>query len=354
MEKIRIQLAHRFASLGHDVEFVLQNKRGEWLDCLPSGVPVIGLGARQLRSTVRPLVSYLRARRPGALLAAMWPLTSIAVWARDLGRVPMRVVISDHTDYSASKMSATSAGRFKLQTTMRLTYPRADGVVAVSHGVARSVARFSGLRAERINVVHNPVRLPSAEERQCPCEAAQDWADHAGPRLIAMGSFKEPKNFPLLLRAFETVRKQVDARLLILGEGDLRGELEGLVRDLGIQDDVSMPGFVARPWPYLARADLFVLSSSWEGFGNVIIEALACGTPVVSTDCPSGPREILGDDRYGRLVPVGDARSLAAAIVSGCSESHNREALRRRAAEFSVENAADCYLRLLVTDSSLE
>jgi glycosyltransferase involved in cell wall biosynthesis len=164
---------------------------------------------------------------------------------------------------------------------------------------------------------------------------------------VAIGSLKSQKDYPTLLKAFVLLRDRRPARLLILGEGPERPALERLIGELGLVDRVRLAGYVADPYPYLEMADLFVLSSAWEGLGNVIIEALVCGTPVVATDCRSGPAEILENGRYGRLVPVSDPESLAAAMAASLTETPDRDVLRARGAEFSVERAADQYLELL-------
>lgn len=162
--------------------------------------------------------------------------------------------------------------------------------------------------------------------------------------MLAVGSFKTQKNFPLLIRAFAQLPQSLKAKLIILGEGVLRPELEMLIQELGLQERVALPGFALDPSCWYRSADLFVLSSNWEGFGNVIVEALECGMPVVSTDCPSGPAEILANGRYGQLVPVGDATALAAAIQASLLEAHDHEALRRRAQDFAVPKIAEQYL----------
>lgn len=347
-ERVRMNLANAFMAGGHDVEFILLRAEGDLLPLLPAGAGLEEMKAPRLRDALLPLTRYLRRKRPDALLAAMWPLTSIAIWARELARVPTRVVVSDHTDYTATPEAASRAGRLKLQTAMRWSYSRADGVVAVSEGVARAVAGLAGIPRSRVSVIHNPVRPPSSADKRLPCSAAADWASHEGPRLIAVGSLKPAKAFAVLLSAFARLRQTSNARLLILGEGPLRGELEALKSRLALDGALDMPGFVTNPYPYLARADVFVLSSAWEGFGNAIVEALACGTPVVSTDCPSGPREILEDGRYGRLVAPGDAEALANAILASLEEIHDRTSLIRRSQDFSLEKAADGYLRLLL------
>ena len=163
-------------------------------------------------------------------------------------------------------------------------------------------------------------------------------------RIETVGTLKAVKDFPTLLRAFARLREQANARLLILGEGEGRAELESLVQSLGLSDAVELPGFVGDPGPYYAKADLFVLSSDHEGFGNVIPEALGRGVPVVSTDCPSGPREILCDGKYGALVPVGDAEALAQAMLASLQSTHDPAALKARARDFAVDTIAGQYL----------
>ena len=345
---MQLSLAEAFLARGCAVDLVLMRARGELLPLVPAGAGLVDLEAERLRHALWPLAGYLRRKRPDALLAAMWPLTAIAVWARGLARAPTRVILSDHTDFMAATAASSPTGRLKLKASMRLSYRRANGVVAVSGGAAHSIAQLAGMPADRVSVIHNPVRPPSPAKMRQSCTAATEWAGHEGPRLIAVGSLKPAKDFALLLDAFAKVRRQAKARLLILGEGPLRLELEALKDGLGLDGVVDMPGFVTDSYPYLAKADLFILSSAWEGFGNVIVEALACGTPVVSTDCPSGPGEILEGGRYGRLVAVGDADALAQAILASLREDHDRDALIRRAGEFSVDTAAEEYLRLLL------
>jgi glycosyltransferase involved in cell wall biosynthesis len=198
---------------------------------------------------------------------------------------------------------------------MKRFYPWADGIIVVSNGVRDDMARVTKIPSERITVIYNPsvVRDEVWEKAQAPLD--HPWLKPGQPPvIIAVGRLQIQKDYPTLFSAFAQVRKRLPARLLILGEGRERGSLEELVRKLGLENDVSMPGFVMNPYAYMARASLFVLSSRWEGLPTVLIEALCCGTSVVSTDCPSGPREILKGGEYGRLVPVGDVDALAQAI----------------------------------------
>ncbi|HYP53040.1 MAG TPA: glycosyltransferase, partial [Pyrinomonadaceae bacterium] len=166
--------------------------------------------------------------------------------------------------------------------------------------------------------------------------------------LLAVGRLTEQTDFPMLLRAFRMLRdRRSDARLMIAGEGEGRARLEALIGELNLTDDVALPGFVTNPYALMSRAAAFVLSSRWEGLPTVLIEALACGCPVVATDCPSGPREILNGGDYGALVPVGDAAALCDAM-SRVLEARPRAALlKEHAARYSVERAAGRYLELL-------
>jgi len=281
----------------------------------------------------------------------MWPLTGLAALATTVSGIDCRMVVSEHTTLSGAPYYRGWSRRLHRMFGKRI-YGLCDGVVCVSEGMRQDLIAATGLREARASVIYNPVRTPASKPASCE-QALLAWWNGADAKLIAVGSLKPAKDYPSLLRAFASLRQERDARLLILGEGGLRGELEALAASLGIEDSVMMPGFVRDPYPYLAEADLFVLSSAWEGLGNVIIEALACGTPVVSTDCPSGPAEILENGKYGRLVPLGNPEALATAISEALAASHDREALCRRGAEFSVERAADQYLALLDPDRTI-
>ena len=350
-EKVAITLADAFARWGLCVEFVLMRASGAQLRNVSDGATVVDLGADRVRHVLPGLVRYLRARRPRSMLAFMWPLTSAAVAARLIARAPVRVVLSEHVDWSVygeTSLRETAPRPRWLATTMRLTYPRAQGVVAVSRGVADSLRRLSGLSDDRVRVIHNPITPLPASTGCDDGSACPGWWGGDAPRLIAVGRLHAQKDYATLLGALGLVRATCPARLLILGEGPLRGDLEALRAARGLDDAVFMPGFVADPYPFLRHADAFVLSSRWEGFGNVIVEALACGTPVISTDCRSGPRDILRDGEFGDLVPTGDAPALAAAILATLARPRDRNSLIARSEDFSIEASARAYLTHLL------
>jgi glycosyltransferase involved in cell wall biosynthesis len=223
----------------------------------------------------------------------------------------------------------------------------ADAVGNVSQGAVNDLAKLALLDPVKLHVLHNPIPARPASSELALEQARATWGNGAGAKLLTVGSFKTVKNHALLLRAFAHLVSNVDARLMLLGDGELRPELEQLARQLGIADRVIFPGFQNPPTPFYETADLFVLSSNSEGLPTVLIEAMACGLPVVSTDCPYGPAEILEDGKYGALVPVGDEGALAAAMQIALNTPVDSDALKLRAADFAPEIAARRYLELL-------
>ena len=177
---------------------------------------------------------------------------------------------------------------------------------------------------------------------------AHPWLrDPKVPVCLAAGRLCPQKDYPTLIRAFATLAETRPLRLLILGDGPDRADLESLIRQLGLADRVALPGFAENPFSAMARAGVFVLSSAWEGLPGVLIQAMACGTPVVATDCPSGPREVLVDGRYGPLVPVGDPEALAQAIGETLDRPLGAELLKARASDFELAAVTRRYLEVL-------
>lgn len=305
---------------------------------------IVDLGAATLRQSLLPLVRYLRDRRPYALHAMMWPLTVIAVLARLISRVPTRIVLSDHI--ALSKQYGGSARTMRaIRWTVRLLYPRADARVLVSASAADDLAAVSGLPRRAITVVHNPLDLPAG----VTCDrSAKDWGNDGAARIVTLGVLKAQKNHALLLHAFALVCAHRPARLAIVGDGALRPALERLAGDLGIADALIFAGYDLDPWPWLASADVFALSSDYEGFGNVLVEALHVGLPVVSTDCRSGPREVLESGRHGQLVPCNDPAALATALEGALDRPHDPAAGRARAQTLSGQTSADRHLALML------
>lgn len=345
VERVRLLLARAFLDAGHDVTFVLLQGGGALIDEVPAGARTVSLGVRRFRGALPPLVRWLRAERPDLLLVAMWPVTGLALLARALARVPTRVIVSEHNDLRHAP-AIGRAERQLLKLAGRRIYGSADGVVAVSGGVADSLTELARLPHARIAVIHNPIRTPSEARIPADDPVLAWW--RGGRRLIAIGHLKRQKGFDVLIDAVAAVRAGgTDVRLLILGEGREQAALTAQIASLGLTDAVRLAGFRADPFPWLREAELFVLSSRWEGLGNVIIEAMAMGVPIVSTDAPSGPAELLEHGRLGRLVPVEDAAALAAAIREALAGPADQAPLRAHAARFRPAAAAAAYLALL-------
>lgn len=344
-ERVMIDLAREFVRLGHSVEFVLMEAEGDFLPDAQCDFAVVDLATPRARNVAPALVRYLRQRRPAALIVGMWPLTVIAPVAARIAGFRGRVLISEHAILSRQYAPRGHVHSLALRASAFAGYRLATARVGVSHGTCADMADLSGMALDRFTTIHNPVR-PAVQPAPDDLTAAHAlWATN-GPRILSVGNLKPEKNHPLLLRAFADFPRP-DARLMLLGQGDNEAALRALASDLGIADRVIFAGFHPDPSPFYATADLFVLSSDHEGFGNVIVEALSFGLPVVSTDCPSGPAEILKGGRFGRLVPVEDAPALACAIEDALAAPEDRAALIRRASDFAPEIAARKYLDLL-------
>jgi glycosyltransferase involved in cell wall biosynthesis len=312
-ERGALKLAEGLTRRGFEVDLVLAAAEGPRLPEVSPDVRIVDLQARRVLTSLPGLIAYLRRERPLALISYLDHANVIALTACRLARYRGRIVVVEQNTLSEAAKHGKSRRDRLMPRMVRAFYPRADYVVGVSAGVVDDLARFTGLPAEKLKVVFNPIVTPDLTERaEAPVE--HPWFTDGSKVFVAVGRLRPQKDFRTLLQAFSRVRAKRPARLLILGEGPERPQLEDLARELGIADDVSLPGSVENPYAYLSRAVAFVLSSRWEGLPTVLIEALACGLPVIATDCPSGPREILAGGRYGRLVGVNAIDDLAAAM----------------------------------------
>ncbi|MEO8270255.1 MAG: glycosyltransferase, partial [Aureliella sp.] len=328
-------LATAASQSGHKVDLLLMLPEGPNLARLDPAVRIVPMSAPRLRRLLRPLVFYLRKERPDALQVSMWPMTIIAIIAVLLARTRTRVVTADHTNLRR-QYGTTPFKRFTLSASLRLLYPFAHRRIAVSKGSALDLEWLSGTAIETI---YNPI--PSVAARTNPVSA---WKSGLR-RLITVGALKEEKNHLLLLDAMALLGP--DVGLVILGDGPLRAPLEARIANLGLDDRVTMPGYLD-PGPYYNSAELFVLSSDYEGFGNVIVEAMSAGLPVVSTDCPDGPSEILEGGTFGTLVSCGDANALAKAIRFALETDPQPMRQKARAAVFNVNDALKKYLAAML------
>jgi glycosyltransferase involved in cell wall biosynthesis len=344
-ERIMCNLAVALAERGIRADLVLANKAGPYLRDVPPSVRIVDLASDRVIASIPGLVRYLRREKPHSVISALSHANLAAAISHLLARSRARLVVSERIAFVQTQAHSKVARTWLFPFLIPLLYGRADQIVAVSQGVADQLVDVLGLPRDKVAVIYNPVvgekLLRNAEE---PLD--HPWfVPQAPPVVLAAGRLVAQKDFQTLIRAFALVRNSRPARLMILGEGKERSMLERLARRLKIADDVNLPGFVDNPYKYMSRAGVFASSSLFEGFCNVIVEAMACGTPVISTDCPSGPTEILEHGRWGRLVAVGDADGLAQAINDVLDEPSHPD-VRSRAAMFSVEKTADAYLDL--------
>lgn len=345
-ERVSINLADAFTALGHRTEFVLMRAEGDFLQEAEERFSVVSLGITRVRHIPFALSQYLCEKHPDVLIANIWPLTVMSALGRFISKKKIYLLLVEHSIISKQYRSWGMAHMAVMRLSMISLYRSADIVAGVSTGVAKDIARLSHFSSDQVRILYNPIPVRSEPSAEAVQKAEALWNCEVSARILTVGSFKEVKNHALLLRAF-ALMPHGTAKLMLLGQGQKESDLKKLVAELGIADDVIFGGFHADPAAFYHTADLFVLSSDYEGFGNVIVEALSFGLPVVSTDCPSGPAEILENGRYGRLTPVGDAPALAKAMEEALAETVDREALKRRAADFSPEKAARKYLEAM-------
>lgn len=314
---------------------------------LPEGVRSVELGTAHVYSSFPALIRYLRRERPFALLSDKDRLNRIAIWARRLSGVETRVAVRMGTTVSENLAKRSWLDRQLQYFSIRRFYPMADAVLVPSRGAADDLIAVGRLDSDLVKVVPSPIvddRLANLVEEVPP----HPWLQDGGlPVVLGVGELCSRKDFVTLIEAFAILRKKLPARLLILGEGRKRQDLEALIARLDLQEVVDLAGFQGNPYAFMARADLFALSSRCEGAPVVLMEALACGTPAVSTDCPSGPREILQAGRLGPLVPVGDVSALAAAMEQTLRQPPDRQRLQSGAEPYRVSHSADLYLQAM-------
>ena len=346
-ERAAFHLVQGMARRGYDIDLVLGDAVGDFMADIPKSVRVIDFKTSRVSLSLPALVRYLRRERPQAILSVMSHTNIITLWARRLAGVLTRVVVNEQNTLSRVAHHASSQSGRMMPRLIRRFYPWADGIVAVSNGVADDLAQVIGLPREQIQVIYNPMVTPELREKaRAPLDHA--WFKSGEPPVVlAVGRLAKQKDYPTLIQAFSNVRQARSARLLILGRGDERPALEALVNDFGLEQDVSLHGFVDNPYPYMAHASAFVLSSKWEGLPGVLIEALYCGAPLIATDCPSGTREILANGKYGRLVPVGDIAALAQAIEATLAENPSGPPPESWQ-PFELERVMNQYIRTLV------
>ena len=351
VERVIHHLLQGLAAHDVDVDLLAVVGKKGWLPDIPwPNIRVIDLNVKHTHLALPALIRYLRKERPDVLMAAKDRAIRIAVLARKFARVDTRLVGQLHNNISALLDTKTPLQRWLRCAPMRWLFPSVDLIITVSEGVIEDTIKVAGYPRERLVALSSPIVTPDVYRKGAePIDHA--WLNDPSIRVImGAGRLTKEKDFATLIRAFKIVRQQQDCKLVIIGEGPLRRDLERLVEELDLKEQVSMPGYAANPYAWMKKASIFVLSSAWEGSGNVLIEAMAMGVPAVSTDCPFGPSETLANGKYGILVPVGDPEAMAEAVLDTLSNPLSAGELQEAVAPFTVERSTKRYLEVLGLD----
>lgn len=355
IQRVVLTLANGLADRGCAVDIILANGGGALMEEVGTAVRVHALDSNRVLTSLPAFIRHVRRFQPHAVVSAPDSINLVLPWLRRFGLLKARTILTVHNNMSKYAEDEGVWYHRMLPHLIRHSYPHADQIVTVSKGIADDLFRLSDELRAKTAVIHNPVVDSSIPVK------ARESIDHPWLRvedhrvILGIGRFMPQKDFPLLLRAFARVKRQAnDTKLILLGDGPDRRELRSLAKDLNIEGGVDMPGFVSNPYAYLSRASLFVLSSIHEGLPTVLVEALACGCPVVSTNCPSGPDEILEGGTWGPLVPVGDVSALAQAMITTLESPPDAAQLKQRAESFSVDAAVDRYYKALFPEIDLQ
>ena len=345
-ERVMLDIGRLLARRGMNVDLVVIRAEGPYLEILPPEVRLVDLKSTRMVTCLVKLLRYLRRDRPKALLVTMETAVLVALVAKATLARNVCVIVRQANTFSLTFAHAGSKDRLIMRM-LGFLLPLADGVVANSRGAAGDLGRTLPKISSRVQVVPNPVVTPELAE-QAALAVEHPWFGDTGvPVVLSVGRLVPLKDHATLLKAFARVVSSQPARLVILGEGPERGNLLRLAEQLGIAEQIDLPGFRVNPFAYMARSRLLAHSSRYEGFPNVLVQAMACGTPVVSTDCDHGPREILEGGKWGRLVPVEDSEAMTEAIIETLRDPISPELLVSRASAYSAEAAIDRFMQVI-------
>jgi glycosyltransferase involved in cell wall biosynthesis len=314
-ERVMVNLANQFAINGHYVDLVTLDPTGVYRNQVSEHVNIVTLNSPRALFSIYSLVSYVKKKQPDALVSALDYMNVIALLSKLLARTKTKFIVTEHSNQSLNASYNKSIVTTVLPKFMKALYKYADSIVAVSSGVADDLIEKIGIAPDKLKVIYNPVLTKQIKQKASEKPDCEWFTTKTSPVVLSVGRLTDAKDYPTLLEAFKVVIEQIDAKLIILGEGELRDSLTELIKKLCLENHVLLKGFVENPYSYMNHADLYVLSSKWEGLSNVLIEALSLGKSIISTDCKSGPREVLADGKFGTLVPVGDSNRLAEAII---------------------------------------
>jgi glycosyltransferase involved in cell wall biosynthesis len=344
--RVFVNLARGFMERGHVVDLVQATPGGDFRSEVPEGVRLVDLNCRRALTSVIPLARYLHREKPDVVISGAIQTNIAAVCATRVVRARPQLILTEHNIVSVVTKDAPMLRTRITPTLIRVFYPIADEIVAVSEGAAADLEKILRAPARRVRVIYNPIISEQFWERAKAPLTDEVFESESRPIILAVGRLHYHKDYPTLLRAFARVRKKIDAKLVFLGSGEEQSALLQTARELKIDRDVEFLGNVRNPLPYMKAASALALSSQVEALPTVLIEALALGLPIVATDCPAGPREILGDGAYGTLVPVGDDSKFADALLNVLSQPRTCAAPAEALSRFQHDCVVDQYLSL--------
>jgi glycosyltransferase involved in cell wall biosynthesis len=344
-ERVALNLIKEFNTKGWKVDLILNNATGPLLALVPSNIRIISLDTSNTLNKLIKISRYIRAENPSYLISLLDRVNLCGI-AKKLCRSNTKIVVTIHSNTSEEFSSEKGFSTFLKPIFMRASYQLADAIVAVSRGSARDISNLLAWESDRIKVINNPI-ISSDHTEKYNEAIHHPWFNEEVPIFLSVGRLEDVKDFPNLIKAFSLVRKQKKSRLVILGEGSLRESLTKLIHQLRIEEDVDLYGFEENPYKYIFRCSAFIMSSKYEGFGNVLVEALSLGKPIVSTNCPNGPAEVLEDGLYGKMVAVGDPYSLASEMLNSLNTEVDIDFLKSRALSFSTDLISNQYIDLL-------
>lgn len=349
-ERVMISLAKEFSRRGFKVDLVVSTTTGPYLKEVPDAVNLKNLDCSRVLFSVLKLAQYMRKERPHVLMSTMNHANVVAIISGLISFSPVKVIVREaNTVTTALKASSKLADKVILRL-LKVLYPRAANIICPSHGIAADLEFQLNIPKDKLKVIYNPldikhVSLLAAEKSPHP------WIEAGENIILGVGRLAKQKDFDTLIEAFSIVKdcSDVPVKLVILGEGEDRDKLQNHIDRLGLKDCTDLPGFVENPYPFIKHSRCYVLSSLWEGLPNVLIQALALGTPAVATDCPSGPVEILESGKWGELVAMSQPEEMAHAILRVLGKAENNNSLVKNYCleKFGLERIADEYLDVL-------
>ena len=342
-EKLNINLANYFLNKNYKVTIIILNIKNDYNDIINKNIKIINLNSKRLLSSLPKLIYYFYKIKPNYTIVSMWPLTCISVISWIFSGKWGKLFVSEHNMLSIAYIRELKISSFKIWLSITLTYNLCNKVIAVSNGVKKDLSNISLLFKKKLSVIYNPISF-TFNELAFDDEKFK-W-NQSCYKILNVGSLIKQKDHNTLIDAFKIVSNSIDAQLIIIGEGNLYNELNNKIINLDLKSKIKILPFKKNLSKFYEEADLFVLSSQWEGFGNVIVESLEMGTPVVSTKCKSGPSEIINSQDIGELVPTNDPKNMALAILKSLRKKYNKHTLINRAKDFSVEKIGKSYLRL--------